>query len=159
MLRRGQKGNIRCIQGFYLLPECRSRGGSQQGDSGRGVGGYFGGGIPVTLKRGCSEYALEYPEYAQTGRDTAAMEYREEWRKFEVLADKAFASTIPDRVIGAHNSPKYAPLEARIMLVWLRYAATIGDLSYLRISGRPLTPFPGLERPPFRPLESDNSTG
>ncbi len=97
--------------------------------------------IPVTLKRGCSAYALAYPEYAQTGQDTTAMEYREEWQKYEELNNKSFVVNTQHSVTNTHNQPAYTLQDARVMLVWLRFAATAGDLSYLRISGRILQPF------------------
>lgn len=97
--------------------------------------------IPVTLKRGCTAYALAYPEYAQTEQGTTAMEYKEEWRKYEELNDKSFVVDTQHSVTNTHNHPAYTLQDARIMLVWLRFAATAGDLSYLRISGRTLQPF------------------
>jgi hypothetical protein len=91
--------------------------------------------IPVTLKRGCSEYALSYPEYAQIGQDATPMMYREEWREYEELVDKDFVfETQPT----TFNRSEYSFSDAKIMLAWLKYAAMIGDQSYLGITGESL---------------------
>lgn len=42
-----------------------------------------------------------------------------------------------------------SPAEIFAMRYWLRYAATIGDISYLKITGCTLPPIPELNRPPF----------
>ncbi len=39
------------------------------------------------------------------------------------------------------------------MLTWLKYAATIGDPSYLKITERPVPKFQNLKRPPFKLAE------
>ena len=106
--------------------------------------------ICVTLKRGCSEYALVFPEYALIRHDETNMSYNEEWQKYEELTDRDLVSSAQGHVIGTFNSPEHAPLEARIMLVWLKYAATIGDTSYLGISGKPLNPYQNLKRPKYK---------
>jgi len=111
--------------------------------------------IQVNLKRGCSEYALAYPEFAQAGHGLAGMHYKEEWEKYEKLADKDLVYSEQPRMFHAFNSPMHAPIEAQIMLFWLKYAATIGDLSYLNISSASLTPFTDLERPPFQPPQDE----
>ena len=46
--------------------------------------------------------------------------------------------------------------DAFIMLCWLKYAAAIGDLSYLKISEQPVSKLQGLpNRPPFQPADPD----
>lgn len=114
------------------------------------------GKIPVTLKRGCSEYALSYPEYAQTKQGATAMSYKEEWQEYEDIADKQMIIDIdPAAKNYTFNSPTYTSEDAHIMLTWLKYAATIGDKSYLKISWR-LQPFPNIKRPsPFHPVEDN----
>lgn len=107
--------------------------------------------ISVSLKRGCSEYALTYPEYAQIKQDEDAVQYNPEWEKYEELADRELVVNAQPHVIDAYDSPRYAQQEAHIMLAWLRYASTINDLSYLKVAGRSIGPFAGLKRPPFMP--------
>lgn len=112
--------------------------------------------IPATLKRGCSEYALAYPEYAQAGKDAEVMEYRDEWREYEELADKSLGFKTPPTGRETFDTPAYTQRDAEAMYYWLTYAATIGDLSYLKISGLVLSPFQNLDRPsPFQAVEGD----
>lgn len=117
--------------------------------------------ISITLKRGCSEFALTYPEYAKTSQDTAVMTYKEEWHETEELADKKLDINTPLPASDTYNQPGYTSRDARIMLAWLKYAATIGDLSYLKISDQPLHPIQDVKRAsPFQPVENSemNST-
>ena len=109
--------------------------------------------IPIALKRGCSEYALSYPAYAQIKQGATPMEYKSEWQEYEDRADKsAVVNKIPNAK-DTHNSPAYVLDDYKVMLTWLKYAATIGDNSYLKISGATLQPFQGLTRPtPFQSL-------
>jgi len=112
--------------------------------------------IPVTIKRGCSEYPVAYPEYAQVGQGAAVMEYKEEWQKYENLADQELTVNVQPSVSETYNQSSYTLQDAQIMLAWLIYAATIGDLSYLRISGQTLQPFQKLKRPSlFHPVEDE----
>ena len=81
------------------------------------------------------------------------MEYREEWQKIEDLADKDVVYEAKLTEDDSHNRSEYNLQDAQIMFAWLRYAATIGDLSYMKIYG-PLPPFPDMKRPtPFHPVE------
>jgi len=112
--------------------------------------------IPVTLKRGCSEYPLVYPEYAQIGHPMTAMEYKEEWQEYEDLFDRDLLVNTRLTASDTHNRPGYTLQDAQIMLAWLKYAATIGDISYLKISGLVLQPFSNIKRPsPFCPVEDE----
>jgi hypothetical protein len=114
------------------------------------------GRIPITIKRGCSEYSLAYPEYAKIEPGTATMEYKEEWGKYEDLADQELVVNSRTSANDTYNHPTYTLQDTQIMLAWLIYAATIGDVSYLRISGSTLQPFQKLRRPsPFQPTEED----
>ncbi|MDH5387148.1 MAG: hypothetical protein OEY06_01720 [Gammaproteobacteria bacterium] len=110
--------------------------------------------IPITIKRGCSEFALSYPDYAKIEQGTTPMEYKNEWQKHEDRADK---SAVVNKIANAkdtHNRPTYVLDDYKVMLTWLKYAATIGDNSYLKISGDTLPPFQGLTRPvPFQSID------
>ena len=88
--------------------------------------------IPVDLKRGCSEYALSYPEYAQVRQDESTMKYKEEWHKYEELVDKDF---IFEKQRTTFNQSSYSFSDAKVMLAWLKYAEKRGDLSYMKIAG------------------------
>ena len=112
--------------------------------------------IPVTLKRGCSEYAPAYPEYTQIDYGMTRMKYKDEWQEYENLFDeKPFVSPQP-KMTGSYNSPSFNLQDANVMLTWLIYAATIGDESYLKISDKTLEPYPNLKRPvPFLPADDE----
>jgi hypothetical protein len=112
--------------------------------------------IQVAIRRGCSEYGLAYPEYAQIGQGMATMEYKEQWQEYEDLADKELVINTQPPVSDTYNHPAYTPREVRVMFAWLKYAATIGDLSYLKIWGSVLQPFSDVERPSlFHPVEDE----
>lgn len=111
--------------------------------------------VPVTLKRGCSEYPLAYPEYSQ-----GTMEYNEQWRKYEELADKEFVFKIPPADF-SYNHPTFTTDEVRVMLAWLVYAKTIGDLTYQKIydgAYGELPTLPNLDRPShFHPVKDNEA--
>jgi hypothetical protein len=102
--------------------------------------------ISINLKRGCSEYAIAYPEYARVKPGVEPMKYNEAWRVHEEYFDKhaRWTPRTPDE-----PSSTYKPSEIFAMTVFLRYAATIGDDSYLEIAGCALPPIPDLKRPAF----------
>lgn len=108
--------------------------------------------VPVEFKRGCSEYARVFPGYAEVKPAAEMMRYNEDWKVYEDLIDKnvVFPAGIPRRNI---NSTEYSSGEIYSMQYWLRYAATIGDLSYLKVAGRTLPPLsrqngPSVAAPP-----------
>ena len=110
--------------------------------------------IPITLKRGCSEYALAYPEYAQIGKGSTIMKYREEWQVYEDMVDENFVIDTQISESDTNNHSTYTLDEAVTMFYWLQYAATIGDMSYLKISDKTMTPLANLKRPsPFIPVD------
>lgn len=108
--------------------------------------------IPVSLKRGCSEFSQAHPEYGRI-QSGALMEYPKAWKVHEDSVDST--SVWPERPkaesdhIRSGEEGAYPLGEIFAMQYWLRYAATIGDLSYLKISGKTLPPLPNLKRPPF----------
>lgn len=109
--------------------------------------------VPVTLERGCSEFARVYPEYAQIRSKAEIMKYPEAWKVHEDFVDDLFAG-MPESVAGPSGTDEpYAPWEIFAMQYWLSYAATIGDVSYLKIAGRTVPLVPQLKRPPFAPPE------
>lgn len=110
--------------------------------------------IPITLKRGCSEYALAYPEFAKIENGESAMEYLDEWQEYENHADQLDVNS-QRSVSSPHNPKTYTPQDAIIMFGWLKYAATIGDASYLNICWK-LQPFKNVVRPnPFNSVEKE----
>lgn len=108
--------------------------------------------VPVTLKRGCSEFSLAIPTYGQIQPGTVIMEYPKAWKIHEEFVDSVSSWPSPPKGENPNVAVKngaYPPSEIFAMQHWLRYAATIGDLSYLTISGKSLPPLPQLKRPPF----------
>lgn len=112
--------------------------------------------VPVTLKRGCSEFAHVHPGYARIKRGSVIMQYRKDWQIHEDFVDKNFTfhqsvadvnANLPD--VNAEGLTTYTSWEIFCMQHWLRYAATIGDKSYLAITGMTMPPIPNLKRPPF----------
>jgi len=111
--------------------------------------------IPVALKRGCSEYATTYPAYAQIDQGSAVMDYKEEWEEIENLADRELVINTQPCMNRKYEPQTYSAADAQAMLGWLKYAATIGDESYLKICWR-LQPFQNVERPaPFHAVEDE----
>jgi len=105
--------------------------------------------IPVTLKRGCSEYGLVYPEFPVVAQGSNRMEYIEAWREQERIADDKLQINTKSYKYDTYNRADYTLQDVLTMLYWLRYAATIGDTSYLKIFNQELPPDPDLKRPAF----------
>ena len=111
--------------------------------------------VGVTLKRGCSEFAHAYPKYANLKPGEEIMQYKKDWQIQEESFDKNFVINIeaPDPMADspdAHTEGQaYTPWEIYCLQYWLSYAATIGDTSYLAITGTAVPPIPNLKRPPF----------
>jgi hypothetical protein len=101
--------------------------------------------IPIFLKRGCSEYSLEYPEYGKIDSNQP-MEYKEEWKIYEDLADEKLVVNEAIPSLEEYDQQGYSDDDYQVMLLWLHYAATIGDDSYLTISGETVEPLVGLNR-------------
>lgn len=110
-------------------------------------------GVLVTLKRGCSEFSQAYPEYGQIQPGAVIMEYQKAWKTHEDSVDSVSAWPDHPKVVSndvnSVANRAYPPGEIFAMQYWLRYAATIGDLSYLKIAGKTLPRLPQLKRPPF----------
>jgi len=112
--------------------------------------------IPITVKRGCSEYSLVYPEYAQIGKSITMMKYKEEWQIYEDIVDEKFIIDTQLSENETHNHSSYTLDEDVTMFYWLQYAATIGDMSYMDISGKTITTMTNLKRPSlFIPIDSN----
>lgn len=107
--------------------------------------------VPVTLKRGCSEFAHAHPEYAQINAGSVLMKYPQDWKVHEEFVDQTYTwPPLPeayDADVCVGGDRTYPPREIFAMQHWLRYAATIGDATYLQIAGKTMPPLPNLNRP------------
>jgi hypothetical protein len=120
--------------------------------------------VPVSLKRGCSEYVHAYPRYARITQGSGMMQYKKEWKIHEDAFDKKYnlipgpgnLQSVPEpkeiSIDHAEGLASYTQWEIFCMQFWLRYAATIGDASYLPITAMTLTPISNLRRPSFGTL-------
>ena len=88
--------------------------------------------ISVKVKRGCSEYALAYPEYGEFNENgPQKMEYIEEWFPKELEYDKSNAPICTDHIktLTGLNLD-----DVLIMETWLEYALGLEDQSLASIS-------------------------
>ncbi|WP_225866593.1 tetratricopeptide repeat protein [Prochlorococcus sp. MIT 0801] len=83
------------------------------------------------VKRGCSEFQKEFPEYKEINRfGSQTMEYNKEWRRIENEADKGYGNWGKShKTINEFNLNNFL-----IMRNWLAYAHKIGDKSIYKIS-------------------------
>jgi len=113
--------------------------------------------VPVLLKRGCTEYAQAFPEYSPADANFA-MQYREEWQKYEEIVDRERLQLVESRDFESYDTATWTAEDARTMYGWLCYAAMIGDQSYLKISGKALPTEANISRP-FRFSPPENEPG
>lgn len=107
--------------------------------------------VSVTLKRGCSEFEHVYPEFARVEQGRVFMQYVKDWQDYEDIYDKDIVITPHGgnphiRAVNANGRILYTKSDICGMQLWLRYAATIGDMSYLTIAGKTMPPIPDLNR-------------
>ncbi|MBL94509.1 MAG: hypothetical protein CMF70_04310 [Magnetovibrio sp.] len=101
------------------------------------------GEIRVSVKRGCSEYSIKFPEYNRIfDKEHPPMEYNENWRANEEYADKFLASYKYPFPFTNHNHAGVSLHDAFVIKTWLAYAASIGDLRYLDITGSNINNLP-----------------
>ena len=92
--------------------------------------------ILTTVKRGCSEYGIAYPQYKKINQnEDQLMEYNAEWRSKEKFIDDKLAKRnhSKQRVL-RKNLPGATVCDILIMRNWISYAKIIGDLSYKKIT-------------------------
>ena len=91
--------------------------------------------MPISVKRGCSEFGISYPEYKKINESNSKlMKYNEEWKEKEKLIDNnrsekniLVKKKLQKSLHGINVS------DILIMRNWLGYAKKIGDLSYKNI--------------------------
>lgn len=88
----------------------------------------------VIVKRGCSEYSAKYPEY--TKYESYDFQYKDSWTFYEEYVDKYWI--FYDQYLDTYDEDGKGTDPMREILAfqwWLRYAATIGDVSYMKVNG------------------------
>ena len=99
--------------------------------------------ISITVKRGCSEFGIAYPQYKKINQnDGQLMKYNEKWRSKEKFIDDKLAkrNQSKQRVL-RKNLPGATVSDILIMCNWLVYAKIIGDPSYKKIIKKiPISP-------------------
>ncbi len=107
--------------------------------------------IPVNLKRGCSEHAEIFPDFARIDdEDTPQTVYKEEWRKFEEEVDKQLIGQLDPPRVRTENHTGLTLKDALCMRNWLTYAENIGDTSYRDVCSEPTVELNFPPRPPFQ---------
>ena len=91
--------------------------------------------ILITVKRGCSEFGIAYPQYKKINQnDGQLMKYNEKWRSKEKFIDDKLAKRDQSKHrILRKNLPGATVCDTLIMSNWLVYAKITGDLSYKKI--------------------------
>ena len=87
----------------------------------------------ISLKRGCSEFALKYPSYKKaSANENEMMPYDETWKSLEEIVDNRTWNTDSKKGI-IHPSLTGPTLrDILIMRHWLLYANKIGDNSFVK---------------------------
>ena len=99
--------------------------------------------ISITVKRGCSEYGIAYPQYKKINQDDGQlMKYNEEWRSKEKFIDDKLAKRDQSKKrVLRKNLPGATVCDILTMNNWIVYAKIIGDLSYKKIIKKiPISP-------------------
>jgi len=93
----------------------------------------IGLGIPVLVKRGCSEYSISYPQYKEINNfGPQLMNYNEEWRPIEVKHDAKYPTSKENRMPQCLDGLSLS--DFLIMQNWLVYAQEIGDDSHKAVT-------------------------
>ena len=96
----------------------------------------------VSLKRGCTSFSLVHPKFAQIDKNgKPVMKYSVEWKKYDILAYKNNFGAPFEPPPDTYNHSGYNLNDYLAMLTFVKYAATIGDLSYRDITKLPITRF------------------
>ena len=94
--------------------------------------------VPRLIKRGCSEFAMSYPEYKETNsKDKDFMTYNEDWLVKENIIDEKLSRIPQQNVIEDETLQGIGIKDAIILYNWLYYAKKIGDQSYKIICEKP----------------------
>ena len=88
------------------------------------------------IKRGCSEYALEYPTYGKVENTKGRMSYPNKWRNFEERFDQTEIFEL--NKFTPPTTENYSLGDFYIIQKWIDYAKGIGDTSVDRFIEYPI---------------------
>ena len=107
--------------------------------------------IPLSLQHGCTEYNIAFPDFSYDPKTKkSGMTYPAEWKEMETDFDQGPGKDLPPESSESYNHTGFSLEDVLAMRTWVTYAATIGDRSYLKLTGAKIQPFPDLKRPPFK---------
>ena len=90
--------------------------------------------ISITVKRGCSEFAISYPDYKDIiPEGDQKFQYQKEWKHKEDIIDEKIKIIDTSQKIVKDSLNGITVNDVLIMRNWLMYAKKIGDLSYKKI--------------------------
>ena len=85
----------------------------------------------ISLKRGCSEFALKYPLYKKASKDVSEMMlYNKNWKKKEEIIDNKIWNKNSKKGIINHSLTGSTLRDILVMRNWILYARKIGDNSF-----------------------------
>ena len=85
----------------------------------------------ISLKRGCSEFALKYPLYKKASKDASEMMlYNKSWKKKEEIIDNKIWNKNSKKGIINHSLTGSTLRDILVMRNWILYARKIGDNSF-----------------------------
>ena len=88
----------------------------------------IGLGIPLTVKRGCSEYSIAFPDYKEINKSGAQlMNYNDDWELIE--EDYDLKNSIQSKRIKSPSLSSLTLSDVLIIRNWIDYAKGIGDSS------------------------------
>ena len=89
----------------------------------------------LTLKRGCTEFGIEHPNYKIINKsDNNFMYYKNEWKNKEKIIDDESSKFKRDTSIKRHTTVNGVTLnDVLVMNNWIYYAKLIGDLDYKKL--------------------------
>lgn len=85
----------------------------------------LGFGFIIEIKRGCSEFALKFPDYVNVKDDDSMMEYPSDWTAIEAEFD--IKSNIRPKEKLSKTSPNIGLSDILVIQKWIDYAKGLGD--------------------------------
>ncbi len=94
--------------------------------------------IPRLIKRGCSEFAQEFPNYKEIDpKNNKFMYYNQNWKHKENIIDEKISKRKKEEYFKANTLKGITLKDAIVINNWIFYAKQKGDLSYKKINQNP----------------------